>query len=298
MLDGGITDPIGSTISLYLAEGRPSGVRIVEKDNWSGIGVECSRKDLPRARKAEAKAFQQSGVYLLLGDQDDVGLPSIYIGEADVLEKRLANHATNKDFWTRAAIFTGKDGMINRAHAKHLEARLFQIGVKAKRAQLENKVPPGEPNLSNQDRDLAERFLREMLVVLPVIGVSAFELPDPEAAPSVSSVLKLQGGSVAEGKGIETAQGFKVFAQSRARLDEVDKIQPWIHELRADLIANGVLEEKDGALVLTQDYLFKSPSAAAAALLGRSANGREFWRASSGKMLKEIQDAALTSIDG
>ena len=281
---------MGSTISLYLAEGLPSGIRVVQKDNWSGIGVDCSRADLPKARQRDE--FARSGVYLLVGDLEDVGgLPTLYIGEADELASRLASHAATKDFWSRLVIFTSKDGTINKAHARHLESRLFQIGREAKRCHFENKVPPGLPQLSDQDRDLAERFLSEMLIVLPVIGISAFDLPSGGNAVDVPDLILK--GKDAQGKGTETSQGFKVFATSLARPNEVDSMPGWARDLRADLIENGVLQQGSQGLVLTQDYLFASPSAAAAVLLGRSANGREEWRTVGGKTLKEMQEEKL-----
>lgn len=287
---GGTAQPIGSTISLYLAEGQPAGIRVVQKDNWSGIGIDSSRSDLAQARKREE--FARSGVYLLVGDQDEAGgLPTLYVGEADELGARLATHASNKDFWNRVVIFTSKDGTINKAHARHLESRLFQIGSEAKRCHLENKVPPGLPKLSDQDRDLAERFLGEMLVVLPVIGIGAFELPKKDQVAYVPDLFLK--GKDAVGKGTETSQGFKVFAGSVARPDEVDSIHGWTHELRSDLLENGVLKQAPEGLVFTQDYVFKSPSAAAAVLMGRTANGREEWRDADGTTLKQIQDEAL-----
>jgi Domain of unknown function (DUF4357) len=288
----GAAQPVGSTISLYLAEGHPAGIRVVQKDNWSGIGIDCSRSDFAAARKRDE--FARSGVYLLVGDQDEAGgLPTLYIGEADELGVRLASHSTGKDFWNRLVIFTSKDGMINKAHARHLESRLFQIGSLAKRSHLENKVPPGLPQLSDQDRDLAERFLGEMLVVLPVIGISAFELPKmDQVADAPDLFLK---GKDAYGKGKETSQGFKVFAGSIARPEEVDSIHGWTRELRGDLLKNGVLKPAPEGLVFTQDYVFKSPSASAAVLMGRSANGREEWRSSDGKTLKHLQEQALDS---
>jgi len=288
----GAARPIGSTISLYLTEGQPSGIRVVQKDNWSGIGIDCYRADLAQARKRDE--FAKSGVYLLVGDQDEVGgLPTLYVGEADELGPRLASHSTSKDFWNRLVIFTSKDGMINKAHARHLESRLFQIGSEAKRCHLENKVLPGLPQLSDQDRDLAERFLGEMLVVLPVIGISAFELPKKEQATELPGLFLKAKSTQGEGK--ETSQGFKVFAGSVARSEEVDSIHGWTHELRSDLLENGVLEPTGDGLVFTQDYVFKSPSAAAAVLMGRSANGREEWRDADGKTLKQIQEDALES---
>jgi len=54
-----------------------------------------------------------------------------------------------------------------------------------------------------------------------------------------------------------------------------------------------VLKVEGDALRLTQDYRFSAPSAAAAVLMGRNANGRLEWKDGSGRTLKEIQEAAL-----
>jgi hypothetical protein len=282
--------PSGATISLYLADGRPAGIRIVEKDNWNGVGIDCSRADLARARKREE--FARSGIYLLIGNEGDVaGLPKLYVGEADDLGARIPSHGSGKDFWTRAVVFTSKDGSINKAHARHLEARLCALAAKAKRSELDNKVPPGTPKLADSDRDSAERFLAEMLVVLPAVGITAFELPDPDVSPE-SPVLQLKGKN-AEGKGQETSQGFRVFEGSKARRDEVPSIHGWISEIRADLVQNGVFTENSKGLTLTQDYVFDSPSAAAGVLLGRAANGRTEWRTADGTALRALQEDAL-----
>jgi Domain of unknown function (DUF4357) len=283
---------LGSTISLYLAEGRPGGLRVVRKDNWNGVGLDCARADFAQAKTR--REFGRSGVYLLLGDQVDAGgLPSIYIGEADELGARLSNHAANKEFWTRLVIFTGQeDGSINKAHARHLESRLYELATTAKRSHVENKVPPGQPMLTDQDRDMTERFLGEMLVVLPVIGVTAFQIPEVVVAPR-SIKLFLKGPSSTEAEGEETSEGFKVFSGSRARADEMNAISNSTKQLRADLTSNQVLKMVEGNLVFTQDYVFTSSSAAAAILVGGAISGPQAWRTSSGKTLKEIQEDAV-----
>ena len=178
---------------------------------------------------------------------------------------------------------------------KHLEARLYEIGTAAKRSHLTNKTPPGLPKLNPSDRDVAERFLAEMLIVLPVIGITAFELPEPDSVAPGSPSLELKGPG-ASGRGRESGQGFTVLAGSTARSGEVDSIHDWTHKLRADLVDKGVLEAGDGGLIFTQDYPFKSPSAAAAVLLGRTANGRTEWKTVDGKTLKQVQEEALDAV--
>jgi len=56
------------------------------------------------------------------------------------------------------------------------------------------------------------------------------------------------------------------------------------------LIADGVLIEKDGFFIFTRDTEFSSPSAAAAVIFGRSANGLVAWKTESGKSLKQLDE--------
>jgi hypothetical protein len=286
--------PLGSTIKLYLADGTPGGIRVLEKDNWSGIGIDCSRKDLARARTREE--FAGSGIYILTDfDDESGGLPHIYIGEAEDLGERLGAHAKKDDFgWGRLVIFTSKDSSINKAHAKYIEARLFQLAVAVKRGVLKNKNTPKPPKLSESDADHAETFVREALIILPVIGISEFETP-PSAVKADELRFELVGSGTASGFGVETADGFKVFKGAIASIEAQPSTSNATKQLREDLSKNGAIEPYDGALRLAQDYVFNSPSLAASVLCGWSINGRTAWRLSDGRTLKQVQEEQIES---
>jgi Domain of unknown function (DUF4357) len=48
----------------------------------------------------------------------------------------------------------------------------------------------------------------------------------------------------------------------------------------------------------TTDYVFGSPSAAAAILLGRNRNGLEEWKDSSGSALKQLREQTVAATPG
>lgn len=50
-----------------------------------------------------------------------------------------------------------------------------------------------------------------------------------------------------------------------------------------------MLAAEGGGYRFSQDYVFTSPSTAAAVVLGRSANGRIEWKDAQGRTLKELQ---------
>ena len=92
-----------TSIRIFLADGSPDGIRIVEKSNWTGRAVVASRTQLPDALQRDE--LTRPGVYVLAGTGDD-GESRLYIGEADVLGERLRTHASRKDFWTWFVAFT------------------------------------------------------------------------------------------------------------------------------------------------------------------------------------------------
>ena len=279
----------GATIRIFLADGTPLGLRVIEKSNWTGRGFDFARSDWPKVRARDD--FSRPGVYVLHGLGDD-GLTRIYIGEADELRKRLNQHFAGpaaKEFWTRAVAFSSKDENLNKAHVRYLESRLIALGLAAKRATLENGTVPAPPSLSEYDRAEAETFLDEMLVIYPLLGIDAFA--PPSKAPDPAGRLTLSAkGLVARGR--DAAEGFVVYDGSLASKTEVPSLHEYIRELRATLLATGVLVDTATALRLTQDYTFGSPSTAAAVMLGRTANGRMEWRNDKGQSLKAIQEAA------
>lgn len=88
-----------------------------------------------------------------------------------------------------------------------------------------------------------------------------------------------------------------MFTGARARTQTVESIPAWAANLRETLIQSGALVPVDGgaSLRLTTDHIFNSPSAAAAALLGRSAAGPIEWKDEAGRTLKEIRAQAVST---
>ncbi len=88
--------------------------------------------------------------------------------------------------------------------------------------------------------------------------------------------------------------GFVIFRGSTAIFEEHPSAAKWPYVMtqRKQLVAGGVLIEKDGVLVFTKDVEFSSPSAAAAVIHGDSANGLTAWKTEDGKTLKQLDEQA------
>jgi hypothetical protein len=278
------------SLRIFVADGDPDGLRLVERSNWIGKAVVFPRALFPEVRGRPE--FQQTGVYLLLGPRPAGDGEMLYVGEGDPVRPRLDSHYANKEFWTRAVFFVAGQGALNKAHVQYLEAQLIARATSAKRVPLDNGNTPTEPTLSEADRADMDVFLSNILGILPVLGISAFERPTSAAGKVATPTLTCQGRGVVA-RGVDTAQGFVVLAGSGASATEVPSLKEYVAHavaLRAELQRNGVLVTEADALKFSQDYTFPSPSTAAAVVLGRNA-GRADWRDADGRTLKDLQEA-------
>lgn len=182
------------TIRIFVLDGDPEGVKIVERLNWTGVGVAFPRAAWPRIRTRPE--FKRPGVYILSGPAENTAdeLPTIYVGQGDEIGGRIDSHAATKEFWEWGYAFVSATGAINRAHATWLEQALLQLAQEAARCHLDNAVQPREPSLSESERADTKAFLLEILRILPLLGVRAFEPPVPAA-----TVGQLRATAVAPG---------------------------------------------------------------------------------------------------
>lgn len=284
------------SLRIFVADGDPDGLRIVERSNWVGKAVIFPRPLLPTIK--QRSEFQQTGVYLLVGPKPDGDGEMLYIGEGDPIKPRLESHFANKDFWNRAVCFVAAPGQLNKAHVQFIEAALIALAKEAKRMPLDNANTPAEPSLSEADRADMRVFLQNMLGMLPVLGVHAFEKAAPMTIVAANTLLYCKGKGVAA-MGYESSQGFVVKEGSQAVASTVPSMQqhvPGMYEIRQELITNGVLALAELSPAegyrFTQDFVFSSPSTAAAVVLGRSANGRVEWKDANGVTLRERQERA------
>ena len=118
------------SLRIFVADGDPDGLRIVDKSNWIGKALVFPRALLPQV-KARPE-LTQTGVYLLLGPRPDGEGDMLYVGEGDPIRPRLESHYAQKDFWTRAVGFTTTTaGQLNKAHVQFLESRLIALARQA-----------------------------------------------------------------------------------------------------------------------------------------------------------------------
>lgn len=171
------------TMRIFVPDGDPEGVKIVDLLNWTGVGIAFPRAVWPKL--SNRPEFVTTGVYILSGYAEgaDDELPTVYVGQGDEIGSRIADHFASKDFWDWGYAFVSRGNSLNRAHATWLEHALLVRAVAAERCHLDNRNQPREPGLSEHERADTSGFLREMLRILPLLGVRVFEKAKPVATP-------------------------------------------------------------------------------------------------------------------
>ncbi len=259
--------------------------------NWTGHILTGPRTLLPELLKRPE--VSRTGVYFLIGpDAENPIRARIYIGETDDVASRLKQHNRGaiqggKEFWERVCIVSSKDQNLTKAHVKYLESMLIAAATESARAALENGNVPVYGALPEADIADMAFFFEQIRVVLPVLGFdflrarprisAASEVGAPEPTP-LSPVFAMEvrkHGVSAQAR--EVDGDFVVFQNSTAR-DHWSSGHASYQALYEQLVRDGVLSHVvAGVRRFTGDYAFSSPSAAAAIVSGRPANGRTAW---------------------
>lgn len=287
---------VGRSLELYYVDGRPDGMVAAEMFNWTGHVLMFPRTQLSAALARAEVSY--AGVYLLLGDLE--GEPFAYIGEGEDIGARIRQHDVRKEWWTSAVLVTASANKLNKAHVRYLEARLIGHAKSIGHTPLDNLTTPVLPILSEADIAKMEAFLENLLIVFPAVRVDMFiqrarparsaaqpapgrptTAPDQLGAASTRFVLESRKHGLRASAVLVDGE-FVVEAGSMSKIEWSGLKHHSYAPLYAELRRSGVLIEQGAHCVFTQNYAFRSPSAAAAVVNGRASNGQVDWRIEEG----------------
>lgn len=278
----------GKTIKIFLIDGDPNGRMTCELSNWTGKAYKVPRINVKDC--TDRSDLFNTGVYLLLG-KDEEGRDQVYIGEAETILKRLNQHLTQKDFWNEAIVFVSKDENLNKAHIKYLENRLYEIAKNLNRYKIENTITPTQSSISESDRAEMEEFLENVKLLVNTLGHKVFEekreFKTKAKQQQEDFVIVAPRGANAQGQ--PTSEGFVVFKGSKIATSTVASFPPSLQKLRQELFDKKIIVQNEDSLELIDDYIFGSPSTAAAIVMGRNANGLIEWKLPNGRTLKGFE---------
>lgn len=280
------------TIQIFLPSGEPTGIRVAEVTTRIVQVIEVPRKRLPEFFAMPEST--QVGVYYLLAAPEDGSAPQVYIGQTGDLRGRLAEHDKRKDFWERVLVLVSRTHSLTQTHALYLEWLSIDMARKVARYNDLNGNAGSRPHTpAPMEADCREVFETGQ-TLLATLGHPLFvPLPQPGLITAEDEVFYCRSGGV-DGRGLYTTEGFVVLKGSRGRRQDVPSIQGTSDSSRREtLISDGVMTVEGDTVVFARDHLFRSPSMAALALVGRTANGWLEWKNLAGQTLDAVKRQAI-----
>jgi hypothetical protein len=294
----------GNTYTIVVPDGDPDSIKMVHKGNWMGSLVQFSRESYRNSRNTAEyqKILDRPGVYILIGpDASDTSL-KVYIGEGDGIRGRIDSHVNNKDFWDTVLIITAENDSFDKVQIQYIESKLVQIAMNAKTCKLENGNSPNLPSTSQAARINAENTIHHILDCVQLLGYTIFATaqvsPQPHQSPTTTPQSNTSGTSldqqfIFEAR-VRDSQVSAVGSYQNGKLvvskgsvcthDISDSCPESIAILRKQLVEQQIIQQSapNQPFVFTQDYAFKSPSAASGVISGRSSNGLTDWKTQQG----------------
>ncbi|MCX6313624.1 MAG: GIY-YIG nuclease family protein [Sphingobacteriales bacterium] len=272
------------TIQIFLPDGNPTSIKIADLTNRMVSAILIPRNKL--AEVGVRSEVRKYGVYFLFGGDEEKAKPISYIGETEDCFERIKTHNKNKEFWNYAVVISSKTNTFTKSHVKYLEYLCIKNANEIGRYDTDNQSTPAKPYITeSMEADLLDNY-ETIKILLATLGFPIFEEIRKQSTKK-SEILYCKG-KLAAAEGDMLDDGFVVFKDSTANKEESPSATSWVIETRKKLIESKILVENGPVFKFSEDYIFGSPSTAAAVVLARQANGWTEWKNKSGKTIDEL----------
>lgn len=274
----------GKTIQVFLTDGSPRGIKLAEITSNIELAIFIPRNKINEA--SERKESSSPGVYFLFGESDETAKPIVYVGQSRNSIDRIKKQDQKKDFWNYAVLIISKTKSFTQAHIEYLEELAISKAYEANRYQIENGVSPRKFNVPESlEADLLDNF-DTIKILLSTLGFPLFDSLSKKEESGGRIYCKAKD---ARGEGEYVDDGLVVYKGSTVNKDLAPTTSSTVKILREKLVESNILVHKGNVYEFQEDYLFSSPSSAAAQIQGRNANGWIEWKDKSGKTLDELK---------
>lgn len=293
----------GKNINIFLMDGTANGRIKCTLANWTGVAYRIPRVDLDLCK--ERNDLKQSGIYFLFGVSDETSEQMIYIGQAGARKNgegilyRLQEHRKNpdKDYWSEAVVFTTSNNSFGPTEISYLENRFCAMATDAHRYIVKNGNEPTQGNVTEEKESELEEFIEYAKIIMGVLGHKVFEplitmesnidndsIKNSASSASTVFYIKKLG---ADARAVQTADGFIILSGSMISKNPVPSCPE--SALNAREKYKGIIDEH---MTLLKDVQFKTPSGAAAFVLGRSVSGNIEWITEQGVTFGKFESKA------
>lgn len=267
-------------IQIILPKGDPNGLKIIELTGWSGKCLILPRTEL-RSLK-DRPEVTNSGLYFLFGEDKETGDQLAYIGESSNPLSRLNSHDAQKDFWNEAVVF------VNPPNRNYLEAISIKKAKGSKRYIIKNGKEEGQENQNEFEEIKNRKYFEGVQKILSTFGYKIFEEISESYADDHFYYFKTED-TQAKARVLNDGS-LLVYKGALARIRETESFGGWSFAARRRYIKEDKMilsSENPKSYVFSVDIIYKSPSAAASTLSGKSTNGWTAWKDEKGNTLDE-----------
>lgn len=280
----------------FLDENTPNELKTIQEAGSSIKGLSFTPRRINEMRKREGA--NNYAVYFLFSDETLAADSKIYIGQSKQGIARIDNHRREKKFWTRCFMFVTDNNSFDANAIDFLEYYFIHRFKKIEHYSLINtEQREKEPNLNEFDRTAYNKYIHEIEFLLRAEGVM-LDAPKKERAsqkkktkplphPKDTQPLPLQERHYFPWK--SKAGQVQLYIEDGAFWIEAGalipppttntsqtKILETSQRLRREYEKSKHLEARpEGGHLSLKPIAFKSPSAAAEFLRGRSTTGKE-----------------------
>lgn len=166
----------GKAIELFLANGTANSLITAELSNWNGKAIKIPRVEVADCKREDIRG---AGVYFLFCYDDAEGVDSVYIGEAENVHGRLAQHL--EDFnagkenyeWNIAVIFLGRD--LNQSLLRYLENSLVRQARECNRYAVLTKNTYINTVVKEWQIAAMDEFIDNVKILINALGYKVLE---------------------------------------------------------------------------------------------------------------------------
>lgn len=285
------------TLKVIIHTENPHDHQKVRKGKLDCVMTVLSRRFCEIADLSKIEEMDRPCLYLLV----DEGRKA-YIGQTTSFCSRVKNHLKNKEWWTRAYVFVSASNQYDPASITYLEYLAIREGMATGSYDLsENGQKPTKPILQEGDSSDYDEIFEEIKFFLEYERCFVFVKPEVNAqadAPLQKEVIIPQPvakdcpvfylnhtNHTCVARGYPLNDGTKSFVVLKGSEVSVKESNDKGGGARVEMLKHCTLcgDEK---YVLNEDLVFKTPSGASGACLGRSSNGYDVWKTEAGVTLK------------
>ena len=286
-----------STLKVIIHTENPHDHQKVRKGKLDCVMTVLSRSFCEIADLSKIEEMDRPCLYLLV----DEGRKA-YIGQTTSFRVRVKDHLGKKRWWTRAYVFVSGSNQYDQASITYLEYLAIREGLVTGSYDLsENGQKPTKPILQEGDSSDYDEIFEEIKFFLEYERCFVFVKPEVNAqadAPLQKEVIIPQPvakdypvfclnhtNHTCVARGYPLNDGTNSFVVLKGSEISVKESNTKGGSARVEMLKHCTLRGDD-KYVLNEDLIFKTPSGASSACLGRSSNGYDVWKTEAGVTLK------------